>query len=42
MLLSSAGPHDNVLTIKPPMVFSKGNARSLIDACVKLFDDYHV
>ena len=31
VLLSTDGPHDNVLKIKPPIVFSKENADLLVD-----------
>jgi len=37
ILLSTDGPHDNVLKIKPPMVFSIENAQLVIDSLQKLF-----
>jgi len=37
ILLSTDGPHDNVLKIKPPMVFSIENAQLVIDSLEKLF-----
>lgn len=32
VLISSDGPHDNVLKLKPPMVFSKENAEEFFVA----------
>ena len=37
ILLSTDGPHDNVLKIKPPMVFSIENAQLIIDSLEMLF-----
>ena len=37
ILLSTDGPHDNVLKIKPPMVFSIENAQLVIDSLEMLF-----
>ena len=31
VLLSTDGPHENVLKIKPPLVFSKENADEVVD-----------
>jgi len=39
ILLSTDGPHDNVLKIKPPMVFSIENAQLVIDSLEKLFPE---
>lgn len=35
VLISSDGPHDNVLKLKPPMVFSKENADEFFAAFVE-------
>ena len=37
ILLSTDGPHKNVLKIKPPMVFSIENAQLVIDSLQMLF-----
>ena len=36
ILLSTDGPHNNVLKIKPPMVFSRENAQLVINSLEKL------
>ena len=36
ILLSTDGPHNNVIKIKPPLVFTKDNAKLLVDSLSKL------
>ena len=38
ILLSTDGPDDNVIKIKPPMVVTQNNADRLIDALRKILD----
>jgi len=37
ILISTDGPHNNVLKIKPPMVFSRENAGLVINSLEQLF-----
>ena len=36
ILLSTDGPHNNVIKIKPPLVFTQDNAKLLVDSLSKL------
>jgi len=36
ILLSTDGPHNNVIKIKPPLVFTQNNAKLLVDSLSKL------
>jgi ethanolamine-phosphate phospho-lyase len=36
ILLSTDGPHNNVIKIKPPLVFTQDNAKFLVDSLSKL------
>jgi len=39
ILMSTDGPHHNVLKIKPPMCFTKDNADQLIDRLDRIFEE---
>ena len=39
VLLSTDGPHNNVLKIKPPLVFDEGNAAELADALCECLEE---
>ena len=41
ILLSTDGSHNNVLKIKPPMVFTIENAQLVINSLERLFLNYH-
>ncbi len=36
IILSTDGPHNNVIKIKPPLVFTQDNAKLLVDLLSKL------